>query len=126
MNGGVVFLIVLLCLCAIAAPAGYYYYVKIYKKGLMRGSSSPSWITQTIATTPISLPPGGLTPGGINVEMPEPDTPYQQAPAYQSPSAIPIALQVMAGALPVAEDQPTRSGTKNHAAIDRARNANAL
>ena len=126
MNGGVVFLIVLLCLCAIAAPAGYYYYVKIYKKGLMRGSSSPSWITQTIATTPISLPPGGLTPGGINVEMPEPDTPYQQAPAYQAPSASPIALQVMAGALPVAEDQPTRSGTKNHAAIDRARNANAL
>ena len=122
MNGGVVFLIVLLCLCAIAAPAGYYYYVKIYKKGLMRGSSSPSWNTQTIATTPMSLPPGGLTPGSINVE-----TPYQQAPAYQAPSANlnPIALPVMAGALPVAEDQP-KSGTKNMAAIDRARNANAL
>ena len=71
----------------------------------------------------MSLPPGGLTPGSINVE-----TPYQQAPAYQAPSANlnPIALPVMAGALPVAEDQPTRGGTKNHAAIDRARNANAL
>ena len=126
MNGGVVFLIILLVMCAIAAP-GYYYYVKIYKKrgglGLMRGtSSSPSWNTQTIATTPMSLPPGGLTPGSINVE-----TPYQQAPAYQAPSANlnPIALPVMAGALPVAEDQP-KSGTKNMAAIDRAQNANAL